>query len=589
MDNIKKKYQSCRDVFSQFLKNEQGVYTIVMSLMSFALLGFIALVVDGSGILLDKARFTQGMEQASLLLIAENNKDRPTIHIGVTRQSITKQELDAFNKDTLKAQQDKRNKEMIATMVRSYYQGKSYKPDNYTITDQYTYRCGRLKYSVSVVCEVDGNFDRPSWVYLGKEFGLTFAKTVNIKADTLYAVKQRNIAPPVDLMLITDLSGSMGYSLSGGGPTKLSVLKEVFSEVSEELLSSNNKQNIHNRIGFTSFSLGVQQQNNLSQCVFPYRLLSSASSTQYKIRNVLKKRTEWWELRHDQNVWINNNFNYQYNLSDKDELLDAIFRIIHSKYTGVNISKFIKVESNKSDDQTNYIESFDAVLEQISRTLNNIVDYPSTIRMIDNFNGKDIEGFLSFEKNGICLKQLSNSITTTKTWYNYQESNDFKQDSNRLSASGSTLSSSGFLIGANLMMNKNLNALPEKVISNTQRVIIMLSDGVDELTPKSQPLEVTQTLITNHKMCEHIRNRIDSLQDNNYPIYKTKIGFVAFGYDKNQKGRDEVIAQQRAWKECVGEGNFYEANNKKELLEAFKSVAGITEEVGRTINSIPNL
>ena len=49
----------------QFYSDQQGVYMIMTGLLSFILLGVIALSVDGSGLLLDKARLQQGTEQAA--------------------------------------------------------------------------------------------------------------------------------------------------------------------------------------------------------------------------------------------------------------------------------------------------------------------------------------------------------------------------------------------------------------------------------------------------------------------------------------------------------------------------------------------
>ena len=46
------------------------------ALLAFPLLFLIAFTIDGTGMLLDKARFAQATDQAALLLVAENNAYR---------------------------------------------------------------------------------------------------------------------------------------------------------------------------------------------------------------------------------------------------------------------------------------------------------------------------------------------------------------------------------------------------------------------------------------------------------------------------------------------------------------------------------
>lgn len=46
------------------------------ALLAFPLLVLIGFTVDGTGVVLDKARLAQGMDQAALALVAENNDYR---------------------------------------------------------------------------------------------------------------------------------------------------------------------------------------------------------------------------------------------------------------------------------------------------------------------------------------------------------------------------------------------------------------------------------------------------------------------------------------------------------------------------------
>ena len=85
--NISKDSCKFMQLVKQFYSDQQGVYMIMTGLLSFILLGVIALAVDGSGILLDKARLQYGTEQAALALVAENNNYRVNKeHSDVARQ-----------------------------------------------------------------------------------------------------------------------------------------------------------------------------------------------------------------------------------------------------------------------------------------------------------------------------------------------------------------------------------------------------------------------------------------------------------------------------------------------------------------------
>ena len=105
----------------QFYSDQQGVYMIMTGLLSFILLGVIALSVDGSGLLLDKARLQQGTEQAALALVSESNEYRKVKeHADVTRQVVTSADMAAFGGDKFKTQQYKRNQELVQGFVKVY-------------------------------------------------------------------------------------------------------------------------------------------------------------------------------------------------------------------------------------------------------------------------------------------------------------------------------------------------------------------------------------------------------------------------------------------------------------------------------------
>ncbi|MDH2927793.1 hypothetical protein FW755_08415 [Lonepinella koalarum] len=501
----------------QFYKNESGVYTVMMGILSFVLLGLIAFAVDGSGLLLDKARFVQGMEQASLALVTENNANRQNPkHYDVTRQPSDS--LDP--KEKLMEQQDKRNKELVSGIVRSYYLGNTYRPNNQEVKDQYDYYCGTINNdlganSKTVACYVSGNFDRPSWIYL-KDQPLSFAKVNNISSGAIYAQKNLDEVAPLDLMLVSDFSGSMNSDVNNRetylyNNSKLAILKDVVESIGNDLLdvskAERENRNISpfNRIGFTAFALGAQQKNNTGYCYLPFSFKGRSSKLP------LSNRTNFYELV----SYINNN-----------------------------------------------------------------VDLSATINKIASFNGTDISYSVSFSKNDFCLKDNDNH-STTDFWFTKEQHSTLNDKFRSLKANGATLSSSGLLIGANYLMDKNNDpeAQPAKLKTNTQRILLVLSDGRDEITSYAETSITTTIDLINHGLCEKVRQKLDSLQDASYTTRPTRIAFVAFGY--------ELLPDQKtAWKKCVG-ADYYEASNKQQLLNTFRQIVGIEEEVGHSLSEKP--
>ena len=130
-------------------------------------------------------------------------------------------------------------------------------------------------------------------------------------------------------------------------------------------------------------------------------------------------------------------------------------------------------------------------------------------------------------------------------------------------------------------MNKHTDPLaqPDKLEANTQRILMVLSDGKDTILP-----EVTK-ILQEKGMCERIRKRLDTLQDDKFKKMPSKIAFVLFG---NPKAADQFPADKKEqWVKCVGAENFYEAKDKDELVKSFKKIIAVEEEVGTISNKKP--
>ncbi|KYK94754.1 TadG, partial [Aggregatibacter actinomycetemcomitans serotype d str. SA3733] len=298
----------------QFSKNEHGVYAIITALLAFPLLLFVAFTVDGTGILLDKARLAQATDQAALLLIAEDNQYRKNKdHSDVKRQNVSQQEIERegrnFSNAKVQAQWKKRNQELVQGLVKLYLRSDDSKGQKnsspVTIKEPFLAECLEEKTqpknqngtAKSVACVVQGSVQRKFWLPWGQTLvssNQLHDGRVGINSGKTYAVKEKQITIPIDLMMVTDLSGSMKWYIDRKGDAhkpnrRIDALVEVVGEVQNILLPKENKENVspYNRMGFVSFAAGARQKGDTSGCVLPYYV--QQSKTEY-ISELLRGR-----------------------------------------------------------------------------------------------------------------------------------------------------------------------------------------------------------------------------------------------------------------------------------------------------------
>lgn len=530
-----------------FYQNEQGVYTILTALISFVLLGIIALAVDGSGMLLDKARLSQGLEQGALALTTEANKPRVSHNDDLSKHKyFNSQKGTSSSKAAGKTNAEIKAYERDQQLLKGYVQ--SYLPDAKLPRD-FQYDCQEQFTPKRVIgCWAQGDIDRPSWLPLNNT-SLTFKKEEKIASEQVYVGKNLDDVAPLDLMLVTDLSGSMKEN-GNNNQSKISILREVVKEISEELLDNPKERkdiSPYNRISFTSFAFGASQQNN-NQCYLPYELTPEGQKNLFKTLINISEFKSWY---------------YRWGRDYGSRPLFDTWKWW--------------IKTGERNDEISY-----KLYKKFLETLEKGIDYNKTVSNITNFTGKSENYPLMFEKNSWCLGG-NNSATTSKKWYEKDQSKDLTTALAALQPSGATLSSSGLLIGANLLMNKNDKpaAQPQALRINTQRILLVLSDGRDEIYKRSDPavtywkipeeLKITTNLI-NKDMCKAITKKLNELQNSAYPQKPTQIHFVAFGYVAEGE-------QKRAWEKCVGK-NYHHASNKEQLLDTFKQIVGLQEEVG---------
>ncbi|MBN6062943.1 pilus assembly protein TadG-related protein [Aggregatibacter actinomycetemcomitans] len=536
---MKRSFNLTAQLFStvkQFLQNEHGVYTIVTALLAFPLLLFVAFTVDGTGILLDKARLAQATDQAALLLIAEDNQYRKNKdHSDVKRQSVSQQDINReggdFSSAKVQAQWKKRNQELVQGLVKLYLRSDDSKGQTnsspVTIKDPFLAECLEEKTqprnkngtAKSIACVVQGSVQRKFWLPWGQTLvsnSQLHDGRVGINSGKTYAVKEKQITIPIDLMMVTDLSRSMNWAIVSHGDIevappnrRIDALREVVSNIQDILLPKDTRDDIspYNRIGFVSFAAGTRQKGETDNCVLPY-----------------------------------------YSRQDKQ----------------TDISRYF----NKGEIRKGFEE------------LNRYMDIEKTINQITQFKNGEKKSYpfslsSSLSRN-FCLEN-NKGKETTQAWFS--KSKPGVADAlKKIEPLGGTAVTSGIFVGTNLITdtNKDPEAAPKKLNTNTRRVLLILSDGED-----NRPSKSTLVTLMNNGMCEKIKEKINSLQDSSYPQVEARIAFVALGFNPPQD-------QLNAWKKCVGK-QYYPVNSKQGLLDAFKQIISFEEEVGRSSSQKPKL
>lgn len=596
---MKRKLNASRYIYRQFKHfylNQNGVYAVMTALLAFPLLFLIAFTVDGTGMLLDKARFAQATDQAALLLVAENNAYRKgEDHNDLKRQSVSKDELDAYKREfssdekpTRGVQMKKRNQELVQRMVKLYLRSDDSNGQRnstpITIPKDFIAECRsetktRTNGEASkVACKVEGDVERKFFLPWSHTLTSTNQDTTTIGSGVSYAVKEKDIAVPIDLMLVNDFSGSMTDNLQGHNRKKIDILKDVVGHIADELIKKDLPENIskYNRIGFVSFALGAQQfGNDYSRCVLPFDGNADAR-IKVKVAHWVHpsdgrppyEGTAYRILRNQFNL-KNSDYNMPFNPEHNDGYM----------YIEDNAVKLSSAFLADWVDNTIAYSEYEPE-HPIETVFYKYFDMKKTLNRIDKFDGSSQKYDITFNKAQPCLKarQAGSIQNTTNIWFTKGESEKLKMEMSSLKPEGWTLASSGVLIGANLLMDKNKNPEtdPTKLRTNTQRILIILSDGEDRGLHR-----LTRELIE-EGMCSRIKSRLDTLQDQGYRNLPAKIAFVAFGYKQTDKIKS-------SWKNCVGNDNYYQADDPDTLLKVFKQIIGLEEEVGRSSTFAPDL
>ncbi|MDG4952302.1 TadE/TadG family type IV pilus assembly protein [Actinobacillus equuli] len=544
----------------RFIQDESGVYAVMGGLLALPIIALMFVSLESAGIIQDKARLSDSLEQAVLSLSAENNSGRK-------KNDYRLSGTDANNGNFI-ADSDigKRDLAIVESFVMTYLPQTAANKMSLTPickTDEKTNKQGHTS-SAETTCTVSGTIQHKSWFPLKVGSAEVIPTEVKV-ASASKAFKKNIVSIPIDLMVVADLSGSMNFDLAGHrnpayGTSKISILKDVLNELATKSLFSP-ESNDNNRIAISPFALGAEYSE--TKCSLPFVFNHNPKTISY------------------------------------------------TNYFGIT------AKQNAQDIIKDYLTKFGSSDTQLSRaiftqSLAAQIDVTKTLSSIDSL---DKVGF-TFSKNPYCLGDKNRN---KHQWFTRKEQGDFSAVVNKLEAVGSTFAGSGLLAAANKMLKETSRT--KQLGEETKRVLLVLSDGNDELraedsgVPFTNYSRLTENLILgyqediltqsrkqtfhdidyygrkinsgtsdiilsngrtklseNLQMCNIIRDKLNELNGDK----NTSIVFVEFGYQSKSAS---------AWKHCVGnDGNYYSATNKESLLNSFKQAIGHTDDVGHSIN-----
>lgn len=551
---------------NRFVQKQDGVYSIMMAGMGATLLAIIAFAVDGSGIILDQARLSDSLEQASLAITAENNENRTDKY----QINDPKGRGESFNQSL----RQKRNEELVESYVRGYMpQIKSWTPKEIKCIQKLVQDDKNVEQEI-VQCYVSGSIKRNALLP-------TFLDTASAGDQSTFSeglafkIKEN---PPLDVMIAADFSGSMAYRINdphgsgqwGAADSKSNVLKSVLNELTKDYLFKDPKT--LNRIGFTAFSFGAKHPNINGQ--IPYGNSAFEQDTKAALR--------------DFGINLNNmeeNCVLPYQFKQNKRTVNV--NLDSSGSQNVNLIKFL-TEQAPSEPWWELNQAFASSVD-VKATIDRIKQFDGSARHYSViFKIKRIWGGNTARCVGYNWKRGSYQHAASY-WFDQSKQGDFSDFINKIEPEGATLVNSGLLVATNLMMDRSQHRNPDDINMNTRRTLIVLSDGRDQLlttrdynrtTPEQRKYEDELRGLTgkfiDEGVCDAIRERIDSIQNPKYTRYKTKIVFIAFGYNPG-------LTNEKAWKKCVGgDDNYFVAHDRKALLDSFKK-AFESDGVGKSL------
>lgn len=215
----------------RFCEDRRGAFAASFVILTAFLFSLAALGFEGSRFLNERARLSDGLEQAALAVVAEDTSTNNMI-------------ADAYIDTYMERGAYKENASLVGLPNITMSTGKS------EGNDQVSY----VEYKVSAQIKEDSWFSSPLFP--------SFGKTVVIGGSSAARKYRTNM----DVMFVVDFSDSMNEGFSGGGIKKVEELKNIVLQISQELLEDNSG----NKVGFAPFAWGTKTLGKPDTCSFPY-------------------------------------------------------------------------------------------------------------------------------------------------------------------------------------------------------------------------------------------------------------------------------------------------------------------------------
>ncbi|CND10176.1 pilus assembly protein [Yersinia intermedia] len=444
------------------------------------------------------------------------------------------------NNSTPSAAQITKNAEIVSSYAQAYLPAETFS----TPTINIIYNNGRVEYGAEINMSYSAKFL--------SNIQVTNLSTI-INATDRGAARKNIISAPIektDVVFVADYSGSMDehFNDDNNEPQKIVALREIFNRLNDNILKNENIRTI----GFIPFSWGTKNRVENGTRIMEYCHLPF----------VPKKHSP------------NGDYLRKYTLSGLKQFpgLERLEHIDHIAYAKITEEIYNNTKNKIDELNIEDAKSADTFLfrsKQIIQQLNQLeiieenINYDATINSILHNSPGTPPKTINIPINDI----LNNYVCLNKTKsysLNENHSNEIINDMIKMTPLGGTLISSGIL-SANNLFNENRS-------NDNKKLMIILSDGDDSFDKKykeNKGFYVTQNLIKKG-MCERIKEN------------GVTMAFIAIGYKPLY---DTKSPRYIDWKECVGEKNYYEAQNTYELeadlLQALGTVD--TSEVGRNM------
>lgn len=350
---------------------------------------------------------------------------------------------------------------------------------------------------------------------------------------------------PTDVVFVADYSSSMKdpFENSASPESKIEALKRIFEKLNNKI-DNNDYIDI---IGFVPFSWGSKIiVGNENFCHYPFVAKEYKPNGDYLRQYTASELKKFQELEKLGDILNTEYGKLSPEPKDYSPIRDKIKSLIIDDDRRAKAVSFFKYAT--------YIKSTLLIYEIIA----NNIDYDKTIESITH-NAKTIDIPMSDVLNdNFCLRSINTHIIDKNNM-----SNSILSDALNFETKGGTLISSGMLAGNNIFKETN---------NSHKKIMIILSDGDDSNHINSgytdnykykNYFNITKELIKKG-MCERIKEK------------HIRMVFIGIGYTPKDDDDDDID-----WKKCVGEKNFYLAQNAHELEQDLEQALIANDEVGR--------